>query len=391
MDQAAGGGGAAFRRLMHNALADEGHGPSHLLAMVLVIAAVLAATTATLVESMPDHALWADLMLELFRAYAALVFSVEMAGRLWLARDLGQAPAGRSVWRSRRDYLVSFQGIIDIVAVLPAWISVLYPVDDGVFQLVGALVLLKLARYVQGLALVGAVIRHQVRSLVAAVIAMGVLLVIGSTAMYLLEHPAQPELFASIPHTLWWGIATMATVGYGDMVPVTAAGRLFGGFIMLLGIAMFAVPAGILATGFAEELKKREFMVTWRMVARVPLFQHMDAASIATIAGLLRTRIVPAHAAIVRRDAQADAMYFILDGAVEVEIRPAPVRLGPGDWFGELALLGDLRRTATVTAITQCRLMALDIADFRHLMESYPAIRQEIEQVAAKRRGAGPD
>lgn len=391
MKATAGANAIAFRKLVHNALADEGHGPWHLLAVAVVVAAVLAAVTATLVETVPDREVWVAGALEGLRAYAAVVFSLEMLARLWLARELGDGPADRTVWHSRGDYLASFSGIIDIVAVLPAWISLVAPVGDGAFQLVGALVLLKLARYVQGLALVGAVIRQQARSLLAAVVAMGVLLVIASTAMYLLEHAAQPDSFRSIPHTLWWGIVTMATVGYGDMAPVTAVGRLFGGFTMLLGIAMFAVPAGILATGFAEELKKREFVVNWRMVARVPLFARLDAASIATIAGLLRTRIVPAHTAIVRRDSPADAMYFILTGAVEVDIRPAPVRLGEGDWFGEVALLGDLRRTATVTALSECRLLALDLADFHRLIESYPAIRAEIEAVAAKRKGGGQE
>ena len=171
------------------------------------------------------------------------------------------------------------------------------------------------------------------------------------------------------------------------MVPVTIFGRLFAGFTMLLGIAMFAVPAGILATGFAAEIRRRDFGVTWNTVARVPLFAGLDATGIAAIARLLRPQIAPAHYAIVRRGEPATAMFFIMSGEVEVDVRPNPVHLRGGQFFGEIALLKDMERTATVTAVTETQLLTLDAADFRRLVDQYPDLREKISRIAESRMG----
>ncbi len=180
-----------------------------------------------------------------------------------------------------------------------------------------------------------AVLRHERRTLLAALLVMLVVLGLASAVMFALEREAQPDVFASIPHALWGAIVTMATVGYGDMAPVTPAGRVFGGVVMILGIAMFAVPAGILATGFAQELRRRDRVVTWHTVARVPLFAALDAASIAEIARLLRRQLVPARYAIVRRGEPAEAMW--------------------------------------------------DVADFRRLLDAHPGLRAAVSEVARRR------
>src|SRR5262249_8153395 len=117
--------------------------------------------------------------------------------------------------------------------------------------------------------------------------------------MYMLERDAQPTVFTSIPKTMWWGIVTIASVGYGDMTPVTPLGRISGGIVIMLGIAVFAVPAGILATGFAAELRKRDFVVPWDAVAKVPLFANLDARQIADIARLLKPQLAPPRYLIV--------------------------------------------------------------------------------------------
>ena len=258
------------------------------------------------------------------------------------------------------------------------------------FVIDGLLPLLKLARYAPGLGLLAAVFKNEGRALFAALTVMTVVLVLASGVIYVLEHQAQPQLFASIPHSLWWGVVTMATIGYGDMVPVTPAGRVFGSMVIMLGIAVFAVPAGIFANGFATELRKRDFLVTWQAVARVPLFAGLDAGRIAAIARLLRPQLVPKLAEIVRRGEAADAMYFIVAGEVEVQVRPEPVRLKAGHYFGEIALLKDVRRTTTVTAVKDTRLLALSVADFRRLLEDFPDIRDAMSKVADARMAGTP-
>jgi voltage-gated potassium channel len=247
------------------------------------------------------------------------------------------------------------------------------------------LALLKSARYAKSLSLFAAVFRNESRALLSGMMAMMVLMVLVSGVMFVLERKAQPDVIRSIPDAMWWAIVTMATVGYGDITPITPLGKVFGGFTMLLGIAMFAVPAGILATGFATEIRKRDFIVTWQTVAGVPLFESLDATRIADIARLLNTQMLPARQVVVRRGEPADAMFFIMSGEVEVDVQPTPVRLGKGKYFGEIALIKDSLRTATVTTINECRLLSLDVNDFRRLMAQYPDLKAAIEQVAGER------
>ncbi len=348
------------------------------VSIVLLLSMVVAVADGML-DTLPDLSVGSHRVLHAAGDIAVFLFTLEYLTRLWTAPEAGTAA------RLRLRYAVSFLGLVDLLVVLPWWLRLVLPVDDIVVDLAGLLALVKLTRYVPGLSLVGAVFRSEARSLSAAVTSLGVLLVLASGVMYVLERDAQPTVFTSIPKTLWWGIVTIASVGYGDMTPVTPLGRIFGGFVILLGIAVFAVPAGILATGFAHELRKRDFVVTWQAVAKVPLFAGLDAAQIADIARLLKPQVVPERYVIVRRGDAADAMYFVLTGEVEVEIVP-PVRLRAGQFFGEIALLRDTERTASVTAVTECHLLSLGVGDFRRLMQQYPALEAAIRKVADSRR-----
>jgi voltage-gated potassium channel len=326
-------------------------------------------------------------LLAAIQRLAAVVLTVEYLLRLWTAPEHeggGAADAGRA----RLRYAVSAIGVIDLLVILPFYLGAVLPMSADWALVLRLLVLLKLGRYAPALPLFAAVIRTESRPLFAALIALVVLLVLNSGVMFVLEHETQPRAFGSIPQSMWWAIVTMGTVGYGDVVPVTPLGKLFGGFVMILGIAMFAVPAGILATGFAVELRKRDFVVTWQTVARVPLFAGLDAARIAEIARLLKREIVPAKYAVVRRGEAAEAMFFIMAGEVEVDLQPVPRRMGRGQFFGEIALLRDTVRTATVTTVSECELLSLDVADFRRLLDAHPDLRASITRVADQRLSA---
>jgi voltage-gated potassium channel len=315
-----------------------------------------------------------------------IVFAIEYAARLFGAS--GRDPdAEAHPLQVTRDYALSPLGIIDGLVVLPQLLHALGAFGPGAARLAAVLAIVKIARYAPALTLVTTVLRNEGRSLLAAITVMLVLLVLTSTIIYMLENDAQPQLFSSIPASLWWSIVTIASVGYGDMTPVTVFGRIFAGFTMLLGIAMFAVPAGILATGFATEIRRRDFVVTWNTVAKVPLFAGLDASGIAAIARLLKPEIAPAHYAIVRRGEPATAMYFIMSGEVEVDVDPHPVHLRSGQFFGEIALLKDSLRTATVTAATETQLLALEAGDFRKLIDQYPDLREKIARIADTRLG----
>lgn len=321
-------------------------------------------------------------------AVTQLLFFVEYILRIFSApaRD---AKHWASPMRARFEYMRSPMGLIDLVALTPGLFRVTgaEPWFDDVAAL---FVLLKLARYNPALGLLGTVIRNERKPLTAAVVSVLILMVLAAGVVYLIERDAQPKAFSSVPASMWWAVTTMATVGYGDMTPITPFGRLFGGFIMLLGIAMFALPAGIMGSGFVSELQRRDQINGWKTVARLPLFADLEAVRIASIARLLQHEFVPKGHVIVQKGAKAVAMYFLTAGTVEVEVEPKPVRLGPGSHFGEIALLRDVVRTATVTSVTDCKLLSLSVADFRELMEEQPELRAKLEDAVAARDATPP-
>jgi voltage-gated potassium channel len=351
--------------------------------LVVIVSSVAVAALETVRSLASEYA-------SLFKAaelIAVGVLTIEYLLRWWVAPE--EDPLGDvHSWRARWRYAVSAHGLIDLLAIAPFYLNLFVPIHADWLRVLQLLRLLKVARYASGLPLFVAVVRNESRPLLAAFLVMTVLLVVESGIMFMIEREAQPQVFASIPHTMWWAIVTMATVGYGDIAPITLMGKVLGGMVMILGIAMFAVPAGILATGFSAEIRKRDFVVTWQSVAKVPFFAGLDASRIAEIAGLLKREIVPAHHVVVRRGEPAGAMFFILSGEVEVDVQPSPIRLGRGQYFGEIALLRDTVRTATVTSLSECHLLALDVADFRRLLDAHPDLKAAVMEVADRRLGA---
>ena len=349
------------------------------------VAATLAVLAAVLVRSVPAlgsdiaegaHALWFA---------GALVLSLEYLARLWCAPAAPMCRGGAAT--AYFGYAGSFLGLADLAAIAPFWLWTAQAMPEATAQFVSLLAICKLGRLLPGLRVLATVFRAEARALVSALVALIAVLLVSSGAMFLLERHAQPEVFTSIPAAMWWGIVTIASVGYGDMAPVTAWGRVFGGAVIVVGLSTVAVPVGILANGFYRELRKHDFIVTWKTVAEVALFKDLDSSRIAEIARVLKPQIVPEHQVVVRRGEPARAMFFILDGAVEVDVQPNSVRLGKGQYFGEIALVHDIPRTATVTTVAESSFLVLDVADFRRLTVEYPDIRASIERVAAARRG----
>ena len=152
-----------------------------------------------------------------------------------------------------------------------------------------------------------------------------------------------------------------------------------------MGLMMLALPVGIIATAFADEIHRREFVVTWGMVSRVPLFSELTAGEIADVMRYLRAQTVPAGALIVRRGEVAHSMYFIASGAVEVELPKARIRLTEGQFFGEMAVIRQTRRTASVRALDPAKLLILDALDLAVLIAHKPDLGQRIEQVVRER------
>jgi len=294
--------------------------------------------------------------------------------------------AHRGKWQSRLAWVTSLAGTFDFLGALPGVLDVV--LDPRRASLFGFIWAFKLVRYAPGLASLRRVISKARHALLSVLLGFGILLLFAASLAYLLERTSQPDVFGSIPAALWWAIVTMTTTGYGDVVPQTALGRMLAGVVMVSGIFVFALWAGILATGYIEETRRREFLRTWDLVAKVPFFHDVGASVIADVTQLLRPREYPAGAVIVRRGERGDCMYFIASGEVEVRLRPESLYRGPGYFFGELALLTGDPRNATVVAVRQCTLLRLDIVDFRQLLGRQPELARIIRSEAELRREA---
>jgi voltage-gated potassium channel len=298
----------------------------------------------------------------------------------------GAAHRGR--WQSRLAWATSLGGAFDLLGALPGVLDVVF--DPGYASLFGFIWAFKLVRYSPGLASLERVISNARQALLSVLLGFGILLLLAASLAYLLERSTQPDVFGSIPAALWWAIVTMTTTGYGDVVPQTVLGRMLAGVVMISGIAVIALWAGILATGYFEETRRREFLRTWDLVAKVPFFHDVGAAVIADVTQLLRARDYPAGAVVVRRGERGDCMYFVASGEVEIRVMPESIRLGPGDFFGELALLTGDPRNATAVALQQCTLLRLDIVDFRQLLGRQPELARIINAAADRRLESAP-
>lgn len=274
---------------------------------------------------------------------------------------------------------------VDVAAALVIPALALAGVAPETAHLLALIWLLKLARYASGLSLLGRVIRNSAEALFSVLLSFAIVLVTAATIAYLAESEAQPEQFGSIPLAIWWAIVTLTTTGYGDAAPVTLAGRALAGVVMVCGIGVFALWAGIIASGFSDELKRRDFLLNWELVAKVPFFRDVGADLIAAVARLLRRRDVSKGQVVMRRGQPGEAMFFLVSGEVEVQVEPKPIRLGEGSFFGELALITGAPRSATVVAAQPTVLLELDVADFRQLTGDRPELMKVIAAEAERR------
>jgi voltage-gated potassium channel len=282
--------------------------------------------------------------------------------------------------------------VLDLVAISPFVIELFFGADIAVVRILRVIRFYRLARYSPALETIVGVIASEWRSLAGAAVLFVGLLLFSGVAMFLAEGKVQPDVLGDVPKAMWWGVVTLSTVGYGDVVPVTLPGKIVAGLTMVLGIVFFALPVGIIATSYLQQLRRRDFVVSFAMVARVPLFNHLDAAVIARLIGLLTARRAAAGEVIITKGEEADAMYFITSGKVEIELPTGPVYLSEGDFFGEMALVDERqRRSATVIAARTCNLLVLSARDFKHLVHANAEIGEAVNEIARQRRKAHRD
>jgi voltage-gated potassium channel len=384
MDKASGGGRASLRYRVFEVLErgrrrDFAARLFHVGMVVLILANVTAAVLATV----PDiDARWGE-ALTLFDRACVAVFIAEYAARLW---TVPEHPMYRQFapLSGRVRFAATPLMLFDLVAILPFVLELLFPQFAPTWILLRLVRFLRLARYSPALATIGRVVAAERRSLLACVVLFVGLLLCAAAVMHLVEGATQP-LLADMPSAMWWAVVTLTKLGNSEVVPQTLLGRLVAATVMLLGIGFFALPVAIIGRGFYDEIRRRDFVVTFGMIARVPIFATLDAATIAELVGLLKARKVAAGSVILRKGEEADAMYLIANGEVEVELPHGTKRLEEGDFFGEMALLSHGRRTATVTARRGCELLVLDAGDFDRLIERNAMLAATVRRVAEAR------
>jgi voltage-gated potassium channel len=284
-------------------------------------------------------------------------------------------------------FIISASGIIDLVSVLPFWFGFMVPSELRVILIFRIVRFLKLARYSPAIRSLLDALYSERRALFGCVIILLGTALIAASLMHLAERGVQPDKLGTIPDAMWWAIVTLGTIGYGDVVPITPLGKIIASVTIFGGLIMIALPVGIIATAFSEQIHRRDFVVTWSMVARVPLFAGLDAGEIADVLRLLRAQTVDSGDVIVRRGDAAHSMYFIAAGEVEIDLGTKHIRLGVGHFFGEVAVLRRARRSATVTAATRTSLLVLDAEDMHALMEREPRIAERINESVRSRGG----
>lgn len=185
---------------------------------------------------------------------SVIIFSIEYFLRVWTS-DLMYP--GCSPIRSRIKYIFSFMALIDLFAILPFYIPFIIPIDLRVlrmFRIIRLFRVFKLNRYTQALTAIGNVFKRKKNQLLSSIFIVFLMMIVAAVVMYNIENEAQPETFSNAFDALWWAVATLTTVGYGDIYPVTALGKILSGIIAILGIGIVAVPTGIISAGFIEQI-----------------------------------------------------------------------------------------------------------------------------------------
>ena len=225
---------------------------------IFLITLIILNITAVLLETVDSiYAVYKYHFL-LFERVSTIIFLIEYLLRVWVSVEKMNNKKKASKFITRIKYMCTWPTIIDLLAVLSGLIGMLFEVDLRILRALRMLRLLKFSRYFKVMNLLLGVLKEERQSFFAAMFLLTIAMLIASTGIYIFEKDAQPDKFGSIPEAMWWAVATLTTVGYGDVTPITAMGKIFGALITIIGIGTVALPSGILASGFSDQLKRRK-------------------------------------------------------------------------------------------------------------------------------------
>ncbi|NYT04991.1 MAG: ion transporter [Methanomicrobiales archaeon] len=250
---------------------------------IFIISMICANVVAVMLESVDGIAASYPGFFYGFEVVSITVFSIEYLLRIWSATE---DPRYAEPVRGRFRYAATPFALIDLVAILPFFVPFFIPFDLRFvrsLRLLRIFRVLKMARYSSALRLLGGVLKKELPVITIVLLVVFLILIMASSLMYYAERDAQPMAFASIPAAMWWAIVTLTTVGYGDVCPITPLGKFLGAIIALLGIGLIAVPAGVLASGFVEELHHRGRLPRGQEARdRIERLQHLKEGGLLT-------------------------------------------------------------------------------------------------------------
>lgn len=332
------------------------------------------------------------------------IFAVEYVARVW---SCVEHPRYRGIrkWKARLRYMLTPAALIDAVVILPLAAAPFVALDLSSFVFLRIIRLLKLFRYSGGMEALGEAIFAERRALTACAVILATVVLISATSITFAESEAQPEQFGSVLHSLWWAIVTITTVGYGDAVPVTPAGRMIAVVTMVVGFAFIALPTAILSSAFADVIRRRDFTITWGMIGRIPAFASLDAATIVRIMPRLVARSFHPGDIVVHTHEHLADLYIVIFGTLEAPPLPveaeepegadeeaddaegeppaappppppprAPILLGEGDMFGGPLSLAHYGTAGPVVAASTTRILILPEDDLLVIERRRPDI-----------------
>jgi voltage-gated potassium channel len=221
-----------------------------------IITLIILNITAVMLETVPSiHEPYKEFF-HIFDLASVIIFTIEYVLRVWSSNH---DPRYSHSVHGRLRYMMSTDALIDLLAILPFYVHIFVGFDLRViriFRLFRFLRLFRLTAYMKSARMVKNVFKTRANELKLSLVLILFFIIMASCLLYFAEHTAQPAVFSSIPATIWWAVVTATTVGYGDMVPITVVGKVLTGIIALSGLAVFALPAGIITAGFLEEMRK---------------------------------------------------------------------------------------------------------------------------------------
>lgn len=380
----------SLRHRVHMVLeAGRSSGPVGLAFEIFLIALIVSNALVVSLDSVVGLAASYGKYFQIFEVVSVAAFTLEYVLRVWSAPEDPRYSEKPVLDRLR--YLIQPYMLIDLIAIAPAYVALFVPFADlRILRLFRLFRLLKIARYSPAVTTLIHVLSLERRALFGTLLLLLCIMSLSAEGMYIIEGTVQPKVFGDLPTCMYWAIITLTTVGYGDIAPVTALGRAWAGITAIIGLGIFALPVGIIASAFMTEIHRRDFVVTSSMLSHIPFFAGLDIETLGEVMIALRSQLVAPHVPIVIEGESASAMYFVVSGLAK-SVRVATMdgvrkktTLGPGEVIAADAVLAGRPHDASVFAHTPMRLLSLSSQDLVVLLRKYPRLRRRIGKTAAR-------